>query len=142
MSKYSFQSRIEASAKKHGFVVRWEQLRFNTRRAVVDSDTWADHDRAHAWAKRMRGVSVSDWTAVSPYAFTGRVYIMDQAEYDELHAKIQAENDAANAWNERFHAAAELVGTGNAGEIASSTSSVEEAAQAALRYKTEYAINN
>ncbi len=134
MAQDRFQVRIETAAKKRGFNVRWEKLIHNARRAVIDTDR-TNHESIYAWAKRIKNVHVWDWTAVSPYAFTGRVYIMAQNEWDTFRTACSDEQKRNEAWCQRFHTAAEIIGQDHAGEIAESTETVDEAVQTAHNFQ-------
>ena len=94
---------LNKMAKKHGFDFNWQDLKYDTRRAVIHCDSWNQLGYIKNALSRIGGVKIEDCTIYGGGVFDGYVYVMTAEESDRLRSELAAESKAHWDWWQRYH---------------------------------------
>lgn len=103
----SGDERIALTAKRHGLIVMWQQLKFGFKRAAFDCGSYEEMYAVEKIFGGMNGVSVHSWHCSDGGFFEGRVYAMDAADHAELERLSAEESARIEDWWQRYHVADE-----------------------------------
>lgn len=98
-----------AEKKIAGFCVRlrlsctWQPLRYNGRRAVIKTLDRVRHDVILSEARRLKDISVSDWTCNAGGVWEGEIYLQDATEAERLQDILAAEKARNENWWTVYH---------------------------------------
>ena len=97
MAESKIDRKIMQFAEKHDLICEWQGMRHGGRRLAILTMCYKDHEEILKAAKRLKGVSVTDWT-IFDGEFEGKIYLQDQAEYDRIQALNELEMERNNNW--------------------------------------------
>ena len=103
----NFELTLNKMAKKHGFEFNWQELKYDTRRAVIHCDSWNQLSYIKNAFSRVSGIRVDDCVIFGGGVVDGYIYIMTAEESDRLKAEMNAESKACRDWWKRYHDADE-----------------------------------
>ena len=101
----NFELTLNKMAKKHGFDFYYQDLKFDTRRAVIKCESWNQLSYIKDAFNRVSGVKIDSCTITGGGVFDGYVYVMTAEESDRLKTEMAAESKTLNDWWERYHIA-------------------------------------
>jgi len=82
------EKKISAFCARRGRAYEWQALKYNGRRAVVESLDREQHAATLAAARRLKGIRVKDWTCGAGGVWEGRVYFQDTADAERIDAAL------------------------------------------------------
>lgn len=91
------EMRINDFCGARGLAYTWQDLRHNARRARIETGDRYTHAATLKAARRIKGVSVNEWTAPGP-GWSGCVYLQDAADAERARAAQEAETARTDAW--------------------------------------------
>lgn len=97
---------LNKMAKKHGFEYSWQDMAYDTRRAVIPVQSYNQLEYVRNALNRVNGVKTSDWKCFDG-TFEGYVYVMTSEDADRYKLKSDAENKKHWDWWARYHIADE-----------------------------------
>jgi len=92
------EKRISAFCARHRLSYEWQSLKYNGRRAFVESADRSQHAAALAAARRLKGVRVSDWTCGAGGVWEGRIYLQDAADASRMEEAAKIEWEHLENW--------------------------------------------
>jgi hypothetical protein len=97
-----FEARAMLVARKHGYPMEWQDLRFGFKRAVIECSSYEDIYAVEYLFRKMKDTWVEHW-ACSIGTFSGCVYIMDAADHEELERLQKEDQQRLEDWWTRYH---------------------------------------
>lgn len=105
MKSITFEERMALTAKKNGFELIWQPLKFGFQRAVFNCDSFGEMTGIERILGNMTGVAIDRWLCTDGGVFEGVVYAMDANEKEELDRKLTEEWNRLEDWWQRYHVA-------------------------------------
>lgn len=107
MKSIAFEERMALTAKKNGFELIWQPLKFGFRRAAFNCDSHGEMNGIERILRSMTDVAIDKWLCTAGGVFEGVVYAMDANEKAELDRKLTEERNRLEDWWQRYHVADE-----------------------------------
>ncbi len=92
------EKRISAFCTRRGLAYEWQDLKYNGRRAVVESLDREQHAATLVAARRLKGIRIKDWTCGAGGVWEGRIYFQDAADAEHIDAALTAEQQRNENW--------------------------------------------
>ncbi len=92
------EKKISAFCTRHRLGYEWQALKYNGRRAVVESLDREQHAATLAAARRLKGIRVKDWTCGAGGVWEGRVYLQDADDAARMDEAAKAEWEHHENW--------------------------------------------
>jgi len=99
------EKRISAFCARNGIQFKWQDLKYDTRRAVVDATDRTQFNDVLKKARRLSGVRVSYWVAPCSAVFEACVYMQDADAAAIAEEKAKQEIKRVDAWWTAYQAA-------------------------------------
>lgn len=101
------EQKISAFCARNGLYYEWEELRYNGRRAKITSLDRIHHAAMLAAARRLKGVSVDEWTCSAGGVWEGYIFLQDAADHVRIRSLCAAETERVENWWIALHRAME-----------------------------------
>lgn len=107
MRSMTFEERMALVAKKNGFELKWQPLRFGFKRARIRCGSFEEMSAIEYILSTMSGIAVDRWFCSDGGAFEGAVYVMVADEKAKLDKQLAEEWNRVEDWWQRYHTADE-----------------------------------
>lgn len=97
------EKRIIAFCTRCGLACKWEAVKCNGRRAVIETQDKKHHDAMLAATHRLKDVCVTDWACGAGGFWEGRIYLQDAADAKRITGILSAEYERCQNWNQVYH---------------------------------------
>lgn len=97
-----FAAKAILMARKHGYGIKWQNLRFGFARAVIDCNSYEEIYAVEYLFSKIKDVWIEHW-ACSIGEFSGCVYVMDAADHEELERLQKEDQQRLEDWWTRYH---------------------------------------
>jgi len=97
------EKRMDAFCIRHHLEYKWQPLRFDGRRAVIETQARNHHADVLGAARRLKGVRVDQWTCSDGGVWEGYIYLQDAAEAERINTILMAERERNEKWWMVYH---------------------------------------
>lgn len=98
------EKKISAFCARRGLAYEWQPLKYNGRRAVIESLDRYQHESIMAASRRLKGVRATEWTCCYGGVWEGRIYLQDAEDGARINAILAEEYARSNKWNQVYNA--------------------------------------